>query len=111
MTVLNTYTESYITILTLLCFLVAVVFGFSCYFYYNKHGLYSLKHKIITIVLGIVALAGLICIPVLSLKTEEYTECVLSDTYPVLELYENYEIYDRRGDIWVLSNLKKEESK
>lgn len=40
--------------------------------------------------------------------TDNYIEATISDDYPLKAVYEDYEIVERRGEIWVLKERKKE---
>jgi hypothetical protein len=84
-------------------------FAGGAYELYKTRGVFNLMWRIVSIGLAVAAAGFIVLVPTRTLNKKQFTECVLSDTYPVLELYENYEIHNRRGDIWVLSNLEKKE--
>ena len=43
----------------------------------------------------------------ITFKTGKYQyECIIDDSVPYNEVVDNYEIVERRGDIWVLENKK-----
>ena len=54
----------------------------------------------------IILLIWLICgILNITIKTGEYQyECIIDDSVPYNEVVDNYEIVERRGDIWVLED-------
>lgn len=68
-----------------------------------------------TICLGIVSLLSLIVVFIIVVVSKSHWrinernqyECIIDDSVSINEVYENYNVIERRGDIWVLEDKEK----
>lgn len=66
------------------------------------------------IIFGIISLLAMIAMPIIigtsksHWRTNERNqyECIIDDSVSINEVYENYNVIERRGDIWVLEDKK-----
>ena len=59
----------------------------------------------ILVVLGIVLIFFEVALILCSTKIEKTRyECAIDDTASFIEIMENYDVVDRRGDIWILED-------
>lgn len=67
------------------------------------------------IIFGTISLLAMIAIPIIigtsksHWRTNERNqyECIIDDSVSINEVYENYNVIERRGDIWVLEDKEK----
>lgn len=67
------------------------------------------------IIFGIISLLVMIAMPIIigtsksHWRTNERNqyECIIDDSVSINEVYENYNVIERRGDIWVLEDKEK----
>ena len=68
-----------------------------------------------TICLGIVSVLSLIVVYIIVFVSKHHWrtnernqyECIIDDSVSINEVYENYNVIERRGDIWVLEDKEK----
>lgn len=79
-----------------------------CHLYLSKDNFFFKHAKMVWlyIVLVLVLVYGLGGASLMG--TDNYIEAIISDDYPLKALYEDYEIVERRGEIWVLREREKE---
>lgn len=64
------------------------------------------------IIFGIISLLAMIAMPIIIDISESHWrtnernqyECIIDDSVSINEVYENYNVIERRGDIWVLED-------
>ena len=62
------------------------------------------------IIFGTISLLAMIAIPIIVITSKSHWrtnernqyECIIDDSVSINEVYENYNVIERRGDIWVL---------
>lgn len=62
------------------------------------------------IIFGIISLVAMIATPIIIIASKTHWrtnernqyECIIDDSVSINEVYENYNVIERRGDIWVL---------
>lgn len=62
------------------------------------------------IIFGIISLLAMIAIPIIVITSKSHWrtnernqyECIIDDSVSINEVYEKYNVIERRGDIWVL---------
>ena len=67
------------------------------------------------IIFGTISLLAMIAMPIIigtsksHWRTNERNqyECIIDDSVSINEVYENYDVIERRGDIWVLEDKEK----
>ena len=67
-----------------------------------KHAKMAWLYVIIVVTIVFAAAGGSL------VGSDSYIEATISDDYPLKAVYEDYEIVERRGEIWVLKERKKE---
>lgn len=66
------------------------------------------------IIFGIISLVAIIATPIIIIASKTHWrtnernqyECIIDDSVSINEVYENYNVIERRGDIWVLEDKK-----
>ena len=64
------------------------------------------------IIFGIISLLAIIAMPIIVITSKSHWrtnqrnqyECIIDDSVSINEVYENYNVIERRGDIWVLED-------
>lgn len=64
------------------------------------------------IIFGTISLLAMIAIPIIVITSKSHWrtnernqyECIIDDSVSINEVYENYNVIERRGDIWVLED-------
>lgn len=67
------------------------------------------------IIFGTISLLAMISMPIITSTSKSHWrtnernqyECIIDDSVSINEVYENYNVIDRRGDIWVLEDKEK----
>lgn len=67
------------------------------------------------IIFGIISLLAIIVMPIIVITSKSHWrinernqyECIIDDGTSINEVYENYNVIERRGDIWVLEDKEK----
>lgn len=67
------------------------------------------------IIFGTISLLAMIAIPIIVSTSKSHCrinernqyECIIDDGTSINEVYENYNVIERRGDIWVLEDKEK----
>ena len=67
------------------------------------------------IIFGTISLLAMIAIPTIVITSKSHWrinernqyECIIDDSVSINEVYENYNVLERRGDIWVLEDKEK----
>lgn len=67
------------------------------------------------IIFGTISLLAMIIIPIIVITSKSHWrtnernqyECIIDDSVSINEVYENYNVIERRGDIWVLEDKEK----
>lgn len=67
------------------------------------------------IIFGIISLLAMIAMPIIIGTSKSHWrtnqrnqyECIIDDSVSINEVYENYNVIERRGDIWVLEDKEK----
>lgn len=67
------------------------------------------------IIFGIISLIAMIAMPIIVITSKTHWrtnernqyECIIDDSVSINEVYENYNVIERRGDIWVLEDKEK----
>ena len=67
------------------------------------------------IIFGTISLLAMIAIPIIVITSNSHWrtnernqyECIIDDSVSINEVYENYNVIERRGDIWVLEDKEK----
>ena len=67
------------------------------------------------IIFGIISLLAMIAMPIIVITSKSHWrtnernqyECIIDDSVSINEVYENYNVLERRGDIWVLEDKEK----
>lgn len=67
------------------------------------------------IIFGIISLVAMIAMPIIVITSKSHWrtndrnqyECIIDDSVSINEVYENYNVIERRGDIWVLEDKEK----
>lgn len=67
------------------------------------------------IIFGSISLLAMIAIPIIVSTSQTHWrtnernqyECIIDDSVSINEVYENYNVIERRGDIWVLEDKEK----
>lgn len=66
-------------------------------------------------IFGTISLLAMIAIPIIVITSNSHWrtnernqyECIIDDSVSINEVYENYNVIERRGDIWVLEDKEK----
>lgn len=119
MNVLNSYVECQgevgFTILSIVFALMVIVVALLkgdierwCHLYLSKDNFFFKNAKMVWlyIILVLVVVFGLAGVSLMG--SDNYIEATISDDYPLKAVYEDYEIVERRGEIWVLREREKE---
>lgn len=67
------------------------------------------------IIFGIISVLAMIAMPIIVITSKSHWrtnernqyECIIDDSVSINEVYENYNVIERRGDIWVLEDKEK----
>ena len=67
------------------------------------------------IIFGTISLLAMIAVPIIVITSKSHWrtnqrnqyECIIDDSVSINEVYENYNVIERRGDIWVLEDKEK----
>lgn len=67
------------------------------------------------VIFGTISLLAMIAIPIIVITSKSHWrtnernqyECIIDDSVSINEVYENYNVIERRGDIWVLEDKEK----
>lgn len=67
------------------------------------------------VIFGTISLLAMIAIPTIVITSKSHWrinernqyECIIDDSVSINEVYENYNVLERRGDIWVLEEKEK----
>ena len=67
------------------------------------------------VIFGTISLLAMIAIPTIVITSKSHWrinernqyECIIDDSVSINEVYENYNVLERRGDIWVLEDKEK----
>lgn len=67
------------------------------------------------VIFGTISLLAMIAIPTIVITSKSHLrinernqyECIIDDSVSINEVYENYNVLERRGDIWVLEDKEK----
>lgn len=67
------------------------------------------------IIFSTISLLAIIAIPIIVITSKSHWrtnernqyECIIDDSVSINEVYENYNVIERRGDIWVLEDKEK----
>lgn len=67
------------------------------------------------IIFGIISVLAMITMPIIVITSKSHWrtnernqyECIIDDSVSINEVYENYNVIERRGDIWVLEDKEK----
>ena len=116
MNVLNTYSDSYLCIgYVVLIIMVMIGIGVMLAFRVRITDFLNLKFgfkkvwNLVPYILTTILLVALVGFGPMFTKSSTYVECTIDHDYSVVDLYEHYEILERRGDIWVLRQLSEPE--
>ena len=112
MNVLNTYSDrflsvGYVALIIMVMIGICVILAFRVRitdFLNLKFG-FKKVWNLVPYILTALLLVGLIGFGPVFTKYSTYVECTIDHAYSVVDLYEHYEILERRGDIWVLRQL------
>lgn len=66
-------------------------------------------------IFGTISLIAMIAMPIIVITSKSHWrtnernqyECIIDDSVSINEVYENYNVIERRGDIWVLEDKEK----
>lgn len=119
MNVLNSYVERQgevgFTILSIVFALMIIVVALLkgdierwCHLYLSKDNFFFKNAKMVWLYIILILILIFDLTNINLINSDNYIEATISDDYPLKAVYENYEIVERRGEIWVLREREKE---